>query len=87
MGLLDDRFALSPWTRLPVQIAAGLVLTYVAGVMTTFGAPFGGGDVTLSGWGAHTFTVLVTVAAINAFSMLDGMERLAGAVTLVAFAD
>jgi UDP-GlcNAc:undecaprenyl-phosphate/decaprenyl-phosphate GlcNAc-1-phosphate transferase len=86
VGLLDDRFNLSPWARLPVQIVAALILSFGwGGLVTSFGAALGGGEVTLSGWGAHVFTVAITVAAINAFNMLDGMDGLAGALAAVAF--
>ena len=42
VGLIDDRFELSPWTRLSVQIAASLILVLGAGAtINTLGAPFG----------------------------------------------
>lgn len=86
-GLLDDRFDLSPWARLPVQIAAAIVLIFGAGsVVTTLGDPFGTGPMTLEGLGAHAFTILIVVAAINAFNMLDGMDGLAGTTSVVALA-
>jgi len=85
IGLVDDRFDLSPWTRLPGQVAASIVLIVGSGaVVTTLGAPFGNGELVLSGLGAVLFTVLITMAAINAFNMLDGMDGLAGAMALTS---
>src|SRR5262245_16151408 len=85
VGLIDDRFDLSPWARLPAQIAAAIVLVAGAGALvTTMGDPFGNGVVTLSSGGAAFFTVLTIIAAINAFNMLDGMDGLAGATALTA---
>ena len=85
VGLIDDRFDLSPWTRLPGQVAASIVLIVGAGaVVTTLGEPFGNGELVLSGPGAILFTVLITMAAINAFNMLDGMDGLAGAMALTS---
>ena len=85
VGLLDDRFDLSPWTRLPVQISAALILIAGSGAsVTTLGAPFGGPGVLLEGFGAYAFTILIILAAINAFNMLDGMDGLAGAMGIVA---
>src|SRR5690606_14151438 len=81
VGLLDDRFDLSPWTRLPVQSAAALLL--IAGsdaAITTLGGSFGG----LDGLGSYAVTFVVIIAAINAFNMLDGMDGLAGAMGIVA---
>jgi UDP-GlcNAc:undecaprenyl-phosphate GlcNAc-1-phosphate transferase len=84
VGLIDDRFGLSPWTRLPVQIAATLVLILgTRAVVVTLGAPFGE-EIRLEGAFAFVFTVLIVVAAINAFNMLDGMDGLAGALAMVA---
>lgn len=85
VGLVDDRFNLSPWTRLPGQIAATLILLVGGGVaVTSLGNPFGGGVISLSGYVSVGFTVLVVTAAINAFNMLDGLDGLAGSVALTS---
>jgi UDP-GlcNAc:undecaprenyl-phosphate GlcNAc-1-phosphate transferase len=85
IGLIDDRFDLSPWARLPAQICAAIVLMVGAGaVVKTMGDPFGVGTIELSQFGSPFFTVLITIAAINAFNMLDGMDGLAGATALTA---
>jgi UDP-GlcNAc:undecaprenyl-phosphate GlcNAc-1-phosphate transferase len=86
VGLIDDRFGLSPWTRLPVQVVAGIVLIFgTRAVVSTLGAPFGE-EIQLEGAYGFVFTVLIIVAAINAFNMLDGMDGLAGALAMVALA-
>jgi UDP-GlcNAc:undecaprenyl-phosphate GlcNAc-1-phosphate transferase len=85
VGLIDDRFNLSPWTRLPGQIAAALVLIVGGGVaVTSLGDPFGTGPISLSGYVSIGFTVLIVTAAINAFNMLDGLDGLAGSVALTS---
>ena len=84
VGLIDDRFELSPWARLPVHIAVSLVLVLAAGAsVNTLGAPFGS-PIELEGVPSHAMTVLCIVAAVNAFNMLDGMDGLAGALAFVA---
>lgn len=86
IGLLDDRFDLSPWARLPVQLSAALILVFGAGATVTgVGDPFGTGPLTFGSVGSVVFTVLMIVAAINAFNMLDGMDGLAGATALTTF--
>ena len=86
-GLLDDRFDLSPWTRLGVQAAAAILMVVGSGVsVVTIGDPFGIGTVELEGFASYALTVLVTIAAINSFNMLDGMDGLAGAMALTGFA-
>lgn len=84
VGLIDDRFDLSPWSRLPVQFAAALlVVVGTKSIVVTIGAPFGS-EIRFYGAFAYAFTVLSIVAAINAFNMLDGMDGLAGAMAMVA---
>jgi UDP-GlcNAc:undecaprenyl-phosphate/decaprenyl-phosphate GlcNAc-1-phosphate transferase len=86
-GLLDDRFELSPWTRLGVQAAAAILMVLGSGIsVLTIGDPFGIGTVELDGFASRALTVLVTIAAINSFNMLDGMDGLAGAMALTGFA-
>jgi len=85
VGLVDDRFDLSPWTRLPAQVCAALMLIFGAGaVVLSLGDPFGTGPVELSSVGSPLFTALIVIAAINAFNMLDGMDGLAGATALTS---
>ena len=84
VGLIDDRFELSPWARLPVHVAVATVLVLGAGTsVTTLGAPFGA-PIHLEGLSSYAMTVLCIVAAVNAFNMLDGMDGLAGALAFVA---
>jgi len=86
VGLIDDRFDLSPWTRLPGQMAAAIVLIIGSGTMVvTLGNPFGTGTVNFSEYGAIAFTIFIVIAAINAFNMLDGTDGLAGTVALTSF--
>ena len=86
VGLIDDRFGLSPWIRLPAQITAALMLILGArAVVTTLGAPFGE-PLQLEGMASYAITVVSVIAAINAFNMLDGMDGLAGALAMVAVA-
>jgi UDP-GlcNAc:undecaprenyl-phosphate GlcNAc-1-phosphate transferase len=85
VGLIDDRFDLSPWARLPVQMVAAVVLAFGAGdVVVTLGDPLGTGPIEFSSTGSVVFTILICIAAINAFNMLDGMDGLAGAIALIA---
>jgi len=85
VGLIDDRFDLSPWTRLPAQIAAVIVLMGSSDSMVhSLGTPFGGDEIIFSDAGSIAFTILITIAAINAFNMLDGMDGLAGTTALTS---
>lgn len=87
-GLLDDRFELSPWLRLPAQAAATLMIVaqLFADAGFSFGNPLGFGDIEFQGLAAYVVILFFAVGAINAFNMLDGMDGLAGAVAVVALA-
>jgi UDP-GlcNAc:undecaprenyl-phosphate GlcNAc-1-phosphate transferase len=86
VGLVDDRFEISPWARLPVQIVAALILMIGAGAaVTTLGDPLNTGTIEFTRIGSVVFTVAIVMAAINAFNMLDGLDGLAGAIALIAF--
>jgi UDP-GlcNAc:undecaprenyl-phosphate GlcNAc-1-phosphate transferase len=86
VGLVDDRFEISPWARLPVQVIAALILMVGAGAaVTTLGDPLGTGPIEFSTFGSVIFTVAIVMAAINAFNMLDGLDGLAGAIALIGF--
>lgn len=83
VGLIDDRFDLSPWARLTAQITAAVVLISSGAVLAALGAPFGIA-IHLEGTASYVFTVFMVVAAVNAFNMLDGMDGLAGTLAMVA---
>jgi UDP-GlcNAc:undecaprenyl-phosphate/decaprenyl-phosphate GlcNAc-1-phosphate transferase len=86
VGVIDDRFDVSPRVRLIAQAAAGLILCLGTGVMAeNLGDILFLGDLHL-GVFALPFTVLVTISVINAFNMLDGLDGLAGGVALASIA-
>lgn len=85
VGLLDDRFELSPYARLTAHVvAATLVLTVSKLSITTLGNPFGDQEVAFGPLASAGFTCVAVVGAINAFNMLDGMDGLAGTMAFVS---
>ena len=85
VGLLDDRFELSPYARLGAHLSAALLVLSTSSDLsiTTLGTPFGS-PIIFSTFGAAVFTCVAIVGAINAFNMLDGMDGLAGTMAFVA---
>jgi len=82
VGLADDLRSLTAWTKLLAQVAAGLVL-HIGGLrIDPITVPFIG-SLTIGGW-----SVLVTVAWVvmltNAINLIDGLDGLAGGVSLIA---
>lgn len=86
LGLLDDRFDLSPLVRLPLQLAAPLLVfgAAAASLQISLGNPLGLGEIVIAPAWALAAVVVLVAGAVNAFNMLDGMDGLAGAVALVA---
>jgi len=86
VGLLDDRFEISPSARLTVHlVAAILVLANSVDLsITSLGRPFGSSLIEFSHFGGAAFTCVAIVGAINAFNMLDGMDGLAGTMAFNA---
>lgn len=83
VGTIDDKKGLSTWVRFLAQIVAALVMVFVSGVkLTSLGHLFGSEAIELGMWSVP-FTVFATVGVINALNMSDGMDGLAGGLTLV----
>jgi UDP-GlcNAc:undecaprenyl-phosphate GlcNAc-1-phosphate transferase len=86
LGALDDRFGLSVRFRLLVQIAITLIMVYLADIQVVyFGDLLGFGDIYLGRSGV-LITVLASVACMNAFNMIDGIDGLLGGLSVIAFA-
>lgn len=84
-GTLDDKLNLSSRLRLLIQALTVLAMSNVGGItLTHLGNLLGTGDVVLPHWLAIPFTVFCAVGIINAFNMIDGLDGLAGGLSLVA---
>ncbi len=78
VGLMDDRFGLNPWIKLIGQ-AGAVVLAISLGLKIN----------RILGWGLPLWldiglTMIVVLAAINAFNLIDGMDGLATGLALIA---
>jgi UDP-GlcNAc:undecaprenyl-phosphate GlcNAc-1-phosphate transferase len=84
LGILDDRFHLSVFTRVLAEI--GVALFLIEGLslrMANLGDLLGIGDIKLTTWLSYPFTALVIFLVINAYNMLDGMDGLLGVIVLI----
>lgn len=83
VGLLDDRHELSARFRLLVHLAIGVLMAYWAGTkLSSLGELYPGTQVQL-GLLAIPVTCFAVAAAMNAINMADGVDGLAGALSLV----
>jgi UDP-GlcNAc:undecaprenyl-phosphate GlcNAc-1-phosphate transferase len=82
LGALDDRYDLSVRSRLLVQTAAILTVIATTGVYIHSLGHIFGHELTL-GWMGIPFTVVAVIGLLNAFNMMDGIDGLAGGLSLV----
>lgn len=78
IGLMDDRWPLSPYSRLAVHLTAALILTWALGPLNNlpFPAPL---DLSLRyQWVGVLLTVLWLAGITNFFNFMDGIDGLAG---------
>lgn len=79
LGLADDRWGLSPWIKLGVQVVVAAVLFFSKGR----------GIGNFLGFEVHwsidlLIWVVWTVGIINAFNLIDGMDGLCGGVAIIS---
>ncbi len=83
-GVFDDLVELRHWGKALLQIAAILLLIFLAGArVTSLGALFGNTAITL-GYAAIPFTLICLLGYVNSINMIDGLDGLAGGVTVIA---
>lgn len=84
LGILDDRFQLSVFTRTLAEIGIALFLIENLDLrLANLGDILGLGGIKLSDWLSYPFTVLVIFVVVNAYNMLDGMDGLLGIIILI----
>jgi len=84
LGLLDDKFGLSPYIRLIGQIAVALLLVYLGIRIDTLNIPLYA-MLQINIFWSYFLTVFWIVLLINIINWLDGLDGLASGVSLVAF--
>lgn len=83
-GLADDLWHLRPLFKFSGEIAASLVFLIFSGVaLHSFGDLIGTGEVT-TGRYALAVSVFCMIGVMNAMNMADGLDGLAGGISLIA---
>lgn len=85
IGVLDDRFDISPFLRAGIQAALAGAMIYSGLSIASLGqliAPF---SLELGAVGV-VLTVFITIGIINAFNMIDGIDGLLAGLSSVSFA-
>jgi UDP-GlcNAc:undecaprenyl-phosphate GlcNAc-1-phosphate transferase len=84
-GMIDDFKGMSPGTKFAGQIAAALVVILYGGIkITSIGMLLPDG-LQIPDWLAIPLTVVAIVGVTNAINLADGLDGLAGGVSLLIF--
>ena len=84
VGALDDRGGLNVYLRIAIEMVAANIMIFGAGVyVTDLGNLLGFGNLHMPFWAAYPFTLIAVFGILNAFNMIDGMDGLAGGITLI----
>ena len=83
VGLVDDRWGLSPISKLAGQAAAGGILFWSGCQLSWLPEP-GGGTFLLTTNQSTVLTVFLVVATINAVNFIDGLDGLAAGIVCIA---
>ncbi|PJG86334.1 UDP-N-acetylglucosamine--undecaprenyl-phosphate N-acetylglucosaminephosphotransferase [Conservatibacter flavescens] len=86
IGVLDDRFDISPFLRAGIQAGLAILMIYWGDIyLNNLGQVIGPFQVQL-GFIGIIITIFATIAVINAFNMIDGIDGLLGGLSSVSFA-
>ncbi|MGH1376163.1 MAG: MraY family glycosyltransferase [Alphaproteobacteria bacterium] len=84
-GALDDMFSLNAWVKFCVHIFAAALIAFVGGVQAAYLGDLFGFGVVWTGFMSYPFTIIAIVLLINAMNLIDGMDGLAGGLSVVMF--
>ncbi len=84
VGAIDDRFELPASVRFLAQLATVCIMVFGAGlIMRDIGNPLWIGRISLGPF-SLIITILIFASVINAFNMADGLDGLAGSMSVIA---
>ena len=83
VGAIDDRWGLSPISKLAGQAAAGAILVWSGAQLGWLPLP-GNGTLILTSNQSTALTIFFVVATINAVNFIDGLDGLAAGIVCIA---
>ncbi|WP_066731802.1 MraY family glycosyltransferase [Cupriavidus sp. D384] len=86
VGLVDDLRGMRPLTKLAFQFFAAILMTSWGNVyLSSLGDLFGRREIDLLNWGIP-LTIFAALAVVNALNMSDGLDGLAGGLSVIVLA-
>ena len=83
LGALDDRWGLSAWPKLAVQLSAAAIAISYGTVIDHFTNPLTGEVLYFPNWLAWFWTTLWIVGVTNAINLIDGLDGLCAGVSAI----
>lgn len=83
LGALDDRFSLSAWPKLAVQVAAAAFAISHGSVIDHLTSPLTGEVVTFAPWLTWLATTIWIVVVTNSINLIDGLDGLCTGVSAI----
>jgi UDP-GlcNAc:undecaprenyl-phosphate GlcNAc-1-phosphate transferase len=83
LGALDDRWSVSPWTKLAVQLAAAGVAIAHGALIDHFTNPFTRDVVHFADWASWLATAAWIVIVTNSINLIDGLDGLCTGVSAI----
>ncbi len=84
-GFVDDLIDLNPWVKLGSQVLAALVIIFYGGIRIQSLGTLMPEDWLLPIWVSIPLTLIVVVGVTNAINLADGLDGLAGGISIIAF--
>ncbi|MBU3946657.1 MAG: undecaprenyl/decaprenyl-phosphate alpha-N-acetylglucosaminyl 1-phosphate transferase [Proteobacteria bacterium] len=84
-GLMDDLKGLGYKLKFLGQIIAALVIFFYGGIRITSVGSLLPGEMVLANWFAVVLTLVVIIGVTNAVNLSDGLDGLAGGISLLGF--
>lgn len=84
-GALDDMFSLNAWLKFCIHIFAAVLIAFMGDVQAAYLGDLFGFGVVWTGLASYPFTIIAIVLLINAMNLIDGMDGLAGGLSVVMF--
>jgi UDP-GlcNAc:undecaprenyl-phosphate/decaprenyl-phosphate GlcNAc-1-phosphate transferase len=82
IGIKDDIISLTPTKKFAAQILAAVIIVYMAGIrLHSLHGVFGIYE--LQEWPGIAFTVIGCIFVTNAFNLIDGIDGLAGSISVL----
>lgn len=84
-GIVDDTLKIGFKIKFLAQIIAALIVIQYGGLKINSLGVFAGVEYLLPGWISIPFTLIVIVGVTNALNLSDGLDGLAGGISLISF--